>query len=437
MRGNHWGKAWGITTFGESHGPAIGVVIEDVKPGIDFPMAAIQTALDRRRPGTGMFTSTRQEQDKIVVISGVFDGKTTGMPICLLVYNTDQQSGNYDVLKELFRPGHADFSYFQKFKIFDYRGGGRASGRETISRVAAAALVSDIIRPMQISFLTLRIGQIESQTVDETFAANNSLFWPCKITYDRVIEYLTKVKSHNDSVGSVVQVRISNSIPGLGDPVFEKLDANLAKALISIGGVKGVEFGEGFKLGSMLGSEANDQLKTLDLAKSESKAGGIYGGVSSGEIISFRFVIKPTPSICRQQKTVDRGGRVRELVLEGRFDTCLVPRLIPVAEAMIKLVLADAVSYQRMLTGTEAGISDLREMLDKIDEDIIISLAKRKRVSDKVKALKGVTGEELYQPCREREIFSRLAGMADQFGLSKRLVEGIWQLIFCDNRGEQ
>jgi chorismate synthase len=437
MKGNFWGHAWGITSFGESHSKAVGVVIEDVKPGIDFPFAEINNALARRRPGRSSFSSSRQEPDELVVLSGVFEGKTTGMPICLVVYNLDSRPEDYELLKELFRPGHADFAYFKKFKIYDYRGGGRASGRETIARVAAAGLVGEVLGSIQIVLYPVRIGEISVENKDDHFLKQNSLYWPCKKTYPLVTDYLNEIKASGDSCGAIIEGVIRHVSSGLGDPVFEKLDANLAKAILSIGGVKGIEFGEGFELGCLKGSEANDPINCMKPSQRMTKAGGIYGGISSGEPITFRFVVKPTPSISISQETVDREGKPRKISMKGRFDTCLATRVIPVAEAMVKLVLADAISYQRLLESKEPNLTDMREALDKIDEDIVILLGKRKRITDRIKELKKKEGLESYQPERESSILRRLLEISAEFELDGELIRKIWQAIFVSNRGER
>jgi chorismate synthase len=258
MNGNSFGKFFGITAFGESHGKAVGVVIDDVMPGLEFPFQKIQSLLDKRKPGNSPFTSSRKEADQLQILSGVFEGKTTGMPICMIVYNTDAKSADYEILKNLFRPGHADYTYFHKYKIYDYRGGGRASGRETIARVAASGLVSDLLGNIQINSKIIRMGKMTSS--HKANYKENPLYWADSESLPEVEKYLYEIKEHGDSVGGIVRVVIENLPIGLGDPVFEKLDANLAKAIISIGGVKGIEFGDGFALGISKGSQSNDSM---------------------------------------------------------------------------------------------------------------------------------------------------------------------------------
>jgi chorismate synthase len=437
MRGNHWGRFFGITAFGESHGPAVGVVIEDIKPGIEFPFDEIRQALERRRPGKGEFVSSREEKDQFEVLSGLFEGKTTGMPICLVVYNRDARSEDYEILQELFRPGHADLSLYRKFKIFDYRGGGRVSGRETIARVAASPLVASIIEPAEIEIYPLSIGKIRIEDIDLEFLNSNELGWPCRKTFDSLLDYLADIRLKGDSVGGIVQVNIRKLPAGIGDPVFEKLDANISKGIMTIGGVKGIEFGAGFELGSMQGSEANDPLDSLSFSEEPTNSGGIYGGISSGDLLSFRFVVKPTPSISLPQKSVDRSGNHRTLKLSGRFDTCLVPRIIPVAEAMLKLVLADAISYQRLVENKQSDLTTLREAIDKVDEDILLSIFRRDKLIEQVAELKRSEKLETYQPEREREVFRNLIAKGAELGIDPELLRKIWEILLEHSRNRQ
>lgn len=436
MKGNYWRKLWGFTSFGESHGPAIGLVMEDIKPGIDFPLADIQAALDKRKPGKGEFASNRREDDQLVVLSGVFEGKTTGMPICMLVYNKDLRSQDYENIRKVFRPGHGDYSLYKKFKIYDYRGGGRISGRETIARVAAGLLVSKMIEPVLIELYPVSIGSISVDEVDYDFLYENELYWPCRKTFGELVDYLKQIKQKGNSVGGIVQAEIRNHLEGLGDPVFEKLDANLSKAIMSIGGVKGIEFGDGFQLGRMKGSEANE-LRTSPRGESKDKQGGIFGGISAGRTISFRFAVKPTPSIALPQNAINDKGKSADLSLKGRFDTCLIPRIIPVAEAMIKLVLADAVSYQKLLNGEETDLESLREAVDKVDEDILFALARRKTIVEKIMFLKQKEGYSAYHPEREAAIVDLLISKGKELTLAPELINELWRVIFEFNRGKK
>jgi len=430
MKSNSFGKYFGITTFGESHGPAIGVVIEDVKAGIEFPFDEIQKALNERKPGKNKFSSTRQEDDKLQVISGVFERKTTGMPICLLVYNSDARSKDYAHLKDIFRPNHADFTYFKKFKIFDYRGGGRASGRETISRVAASGIANGFLGDIKISAYPIQIGEFSVTKFDENFT--NDLHWKDSTNFDKLMQYLTKIQQKGNSVGGIVEMKIKNLPIGFGDPVFEKLDANFAKAILSIGAVKGIEFGDGFQLAKITGSEANDQMDKTGFRSNHS--GGILGGISNGNDINFRFVVKPTPSINILQKTVSKSGKEIIFQAKGRHDTCIVPRILPVAKAMVKLVLADAISYQKLITDEKLTLTDYRETLDKIDEDILVALARRKKISEKVKEFKQKNKIDIEDKNRENELISTLKEKADLWKINTKFIENIWQLILENSK---
>lgn len=430
MRSNKWDSFIGITTFGESHGPAIGVVLEDIKPGIDFPFKRIQQELNKRRPINGSYSSLRKEEDRIKVISGVLEGKTTGMPICILVDNTDFKTADYEKIKNIFRPGHGDYSFFKKFKIYDYRGGGRISGRETISRVAASAVVSELIKPIEIKVYPVQIGEICVSEIDHNFS--NELSWPDKITFPHLIAYLDAIKTEGNSVGGIVECSIVKIPAGLGDPVFEKLDANLAKAVISIGSVKGIEFGDGFKAAAAKGSENNDQISNSGFITNHS--GGILGGISTGQEIKFRFVVKPTPSIKLKQSTINSKNEKVELKLEGRFDTCIIPRILPIAKAMVTLVLADAVSYQKLVSGDELNLYDYREALDKIDEDILIALKRRLKISELIGAFKKSNQLPVNDLNREQELLENLNKKADQLGLKRSSVQQIWKLLISDSK---
>ena len=433
MRANSFGKYFGLTTFGESHGKAIGLVLEDVKPGITFPFDEISKELAKRKPGSGDFSSSRQETDKFQVLSGVFEGKTTGMPICILVYNKDYRTRDYQKIKDIFRPGHADFSYCKKFKIYDYRGGGRASGRETISRVAAGSILNYLIKDININVFPIQIGKYKVNNIDLNL--KNDLYWPDKYNYENLTKYLHKIKKSGDSVGGIVHVTIDNIRSGLGDPVFEKLDANLAKAILSIGSVKGIEFGKGFKFAYLKGSQANDNI-TPDGFETNN-AGGILGGISNGENIEFNFVVKPTPSIGKTQTTVSKNGFKKEITIEGRHDTCIIPRLLPVAKAMVKLVLADAISYQNLLEKKEKNLIEFRETYDKIDEDILIALYKRMKISQKVSNYKHKKDLSIHDENRENFLLENIQKKAHLLGLDKEMVNKLWKIILKFSKKEQ
>ena len=329
---NSFGRNFRITSFGESHGVGIGVVIDGCPPRMDLDIQDIQPFLDRRRPGTSPLTSSRKEEDKIEILSGIFEGKTTGAPIALLVRNLDQQSKDYEEFREKFRPGHADLTWQEKYGIRDHRGGGRSSGRETIGRVAAGAVAVKFLSAQGLS-ITGKILAVHGKTD------------PAEIQKE-----ILRAKESGDSVGGIVEITARGCPSGLGDPVFGKLDALIASAMMGIGAVKGVEIGDGFAVAGMFGSENNDPL-TKD-GFSSNHAGGILGGISSGQDIVVRISVKPTPSIEKTQKTRDIYGNTTEISVKGRHDPCIVPRIVPVAEAMLALVLIDCMlereKYQKI-----------------------------------------------------------------------------------------
>ncbi len=323
---NSSGRNFRITSFGESHGAGIGVVIDGCPSGMELDEQDIQPFLDRRRPGTSPLTSPRQEQDKVEILSGIFEGKTTGAPIALLVRNHDQQSKDYEEFREKFRPGHADFTYREKYGIRDHRGGGRSSGRETIGRVAAGAVAVKYLSAHGIT-VTGKILAVHGKTD------------PGEIQQE-----ILSAKDAGDSVGGIVEITARGCPPGLGDPVFGKLDALIAGAMMGIGAVKGVEIGDGFAAAGRFGSENNDSMTKDGFASNH--AGGILGGISSGQDIIVRIAVKPTPSIEKTQQTRDIHGNAVGISIRGRHDPCIVPRIVPVAEAMLALVLADCMLEQ-------------------------------------------------------------------------------------------
>jgi chorismate synthase len=323
---NTFGRNFRITTFGESHGVAVGVVIDGCPAGIRLAEEDIQPILDRRRPGTLPITSPRQEKDRIKILSGIFEGKTTGTPIAMLVRNEDTRLGDYDDLKDVFRPGHADFTYQEKYGSRDHRGGGRSSGRETVGRVAAGAVA--------IKFLAIH-GISVTGTILEVHGK--------KTPSDIEQEILTAQECGN-SVGGIVEIVASGCPSGLGDPVFGKLDALVAGVMMGIGAVKGVEIGDGFAVAHKYGSENNDPMTADGFASNH--AGGILGGISTGQDIVVRIAVKPTPSIAKVQQTRNRNGDVVDISVRGRHDPCIVPRIVPVAEAMLALVLVDCLLEQ-------------------------------------------------------------------------------------------
>ncbi len=350
MPGNSFGKLFKVTTWGESHGKALGVVIDGCPSGIKLTEKVIQVELDRRKPKSKTISTPRKEPDKVEILSGVFEGKTTGMPISMIVFNKNVKSADYNNLKNTYRPGHADLTYEMKYLNRDYRGGGRASGRETVARVMAGAIAKKVIKQlfgykkMKIIGHTTQVGPHKSKKFVEKEIENNEIRCADKDAAKKMIEYIRKMRVEGDSIGGLVEIRVKNCPYGLGEPVFDKLDADLAKAIMSIGAVKGVSFGAGFNVVSMKGSENNDQYKVVKNKQIETvanNAGGIYGGISSGEDLLINIAVKPTPSISKKQKTVDIGGKEVGMSIKGRHDACIVPRLIPVAESMVAITILD------------------------------------------------------------------------------------------------
>lgn len=341
MAGNSFGSAYRITTFGESHGGAVGVIVDGVTPGVTLDLEDVQKELDRRKPGQSSITTPRKEPDKVHILSGIFEGKTTGTPLMMILYNSDADPSAYDDIKDKFRPGHADFTYLKKYGIRDWRGSGRASGRETSGRVAAGAVARKILRGHGVSILayTKRSAGINCESFDPAVIEKNPLRACDMAAAERMLEKITKIKDTEDSVGGVIECRVTGVPTGLGEPVFDKLDAELAHGMLSIGSVKGIEFGRGFAAADMTGSEHNDQMGPDGFITNN--AGGIIGGISTGEEILFRLAVKPTSSISREQNTVDIDGSLQKIRTEGRHDACICPRIVPVVEAMTALVLLD------------------------------------------------------------------------------------------------
>ena len=348
MAGNTWGTLFCVTTWGESHGPALGAVIDGCPAGIELEAQEIQQELDRRRPSTSAASTSRAEKDRVEILSGVFEGQTTGTPIALLVANADAQSSHYEDLKDVFRPGHGDYTYWKKYGIRDWRGGGRASGRETVARVAAGAVARKVVRAagMEVTAYTRSIGGIE---ISPGVLTQNP-YWPERVREDSLYcpdpeaasameERLSAVRKEGDTLGGVVEIVVRGCPAGLGEPVFDKMDADLAKALMSIGTVKAVEVGDGCAVASKKGSEINDPMEAEGFVKNS--AGGILAGITTGQNLVLRVYCKPIPSLALPQQTVDESGRKRLIRVAGRHDVCVIPRIVPVCEAMVLLVLAD------------------------------------------------------------------------------------------------
>ena len=349
--GSSFGKIFRLTTWGESHGPALGVVIEGVPAGIDIDVSEIQVELDRRRVGQSKVTTPRGEKDAAEILSGVFDGRTTGAPISIITYNKDADSSKYDNLRDVFRPGHADYTYWAKYGHRDHRGGGRSSARETWGRVAAGVLARKILASVgaEVFGFAREIGGIEMQTFDRDEIERNIVRCPDPVAAAAMVDAILSAKVQFDSLGGVVEVRGVNVPPGLGEPTFDRLDALIAQAMLSIPATKGVEIGEGFASARSRGSRNNDAFYAEHgrVRTSTNSAGGTLGGISSGEEIIVRVAIKPTSSVAREQETVDINLEPRTILVEGRHDPSVVPRAVPVAEAMLAIVLADLLLQNR------------------------------------------------------------------------------------------
>lgn len=346
--GSTYGTLFKITTWGESHGKGVGVVVDGCPAGLPLCKEDIQVFLDRRKPGQSKFTTQRNEADAVEILSGVFDGKTTGTPISMMVHNKDQHSKDYSEIASYYRPGHADYCFDEKYGFRDYRGGGRSSGRETIARVAAGAIAAKILNQMGIKLLTYTksIGpvQINADKFDEAEIANNSLYMPDADAAKEATAYLEKCMNECNSAGGVCECIVTGLPVGIGDPVFEKMDANLAKAIMSIGAVKGFEIGDGFDVASSTGLTNNDAFCTVSgkVSKKTNHSGGTLGGMTDGAPLVLRAAFKPTPSIAATQETVNQSGEDISIQIKGRHDPIIVPRAVVVVEAMTAITILDA-----------------------------------------------------------------------------------------------
>ncbi len=344
---NKFGEIFSFTTWGESHGEAIGCVVDGCPSLIDLNEGDIQKYLDKRRPGQSKFTTQRQEKDQVKIFSGVFEGKTTGTPISLIIFNEDQKSGDYGDIKDKFRPSHADYTYFKKYGIRDYRGGGRSSARETAMRVAAGGVARKILERenIEITGYLTQIGEkkIDRSKIDFSEIDNNDFFCPDKNAAKNFEDYLIEIRKSGDSVGAVIELVAKNVPAGFGEPIYNKLDAKIASAMMSINAVKGVEIGMGMEAAAKKGSELADEMwiENKELKFSSNHSGGVLGGISSGQDIVVRFAVKPTSSILIPRKTIDIAGNNCEIITKGRHDPCVGIRAVPVGEAMLACVLAD------------------------------------------------------------------------------------------------
>jgi chorismate synthase len=345
---NSYGQLFRITTFGESHGPAIGVILDGCPAGLEIDEVFIQSELDRRKPGQSKITTQRKEDDTCKILSGVFEGKTTGTPIAMVIENQDQRSKDYSHIAETFRPSHADFTYDAKYGNRDYRGGGRSSARETAARVAAGAIAKLLLRKyhVEINSFVSQVGEIKAphySKLDLSKTEDNIVRCPDAVTAEKMIAYIDQVRLERDTVGGVVTCVIKNTPVGLGEPVFDKLHAELGKAMLGINAVKGFEYGSGFEGVTLRGSQHNDEFYTEGnrVRTKTNFSGGIQGGISNGEDIYFNVAFKPVATIMQDQQTVDKHGNEATVSGKGRHDPCVVPRAVPIVEAMAALVLAD------------------------------------------------------------------------------------------------
>lgn len=357
MAGNTWGKHFTLTSFGESHGPALGGVVDGCPPGIEIDETLLQADLDRRKPGTSRYVTQRKEADSARILSGVFEGQTTGTPIGLLIENTDQRSQDYSQIKDVFRPNHADYAYTQKYGTRDYRGGGRSSARETAIRVAAGAIARQVLAVkfgVRIRGYLSQLGSIKLDATDLDAARDNPFFCADPARIPELEELIKGIRKEQDSIGARIDVVAEGLPAGWGEPVFDRLDADLAKALMSINAVKGVEIGDGFDVVAMRGSEHRDEMAPEGFLSNHS--GGVQGGISTGQALNASLALKPTSSITIPGKTIDTAGNATEMLTTGRHDPCVGLRATPIAEAMVALTLLDhALRHRGQNTDVESG----------------------------------------------------------------------------------
>lgn len=435
MAGNATGNHFRVTTFGESHGRAIGAVIDGVRPGLPIDLAFVQKELDRRRPGQSAVTTSRAEADQVEILSGVFEGKTTGTPICMIIWNKDQQPKAYEKIKDMFRPGHAGYTYMAKFGVSDYRGGGRSSGRETASRVAAGAVAKLLLAAKGIDIIgyTQEAGGIRAVSFDRSVIERNPLRCADLEAAAAMEQLVLRMKEEGDSVGGIVEVLVTGAPAGLGDPVFDKLEADLAKALMSIGAIRGFEIGNGFAAARLRGSQNNDPMFYDEAAARvrtrTNNAGGVAGGISNGEDILVRIAVKPPSSIRKEQETVTLEGKPATISVEGRHDPCICPRVVPVAEAMVALTLYDHLTRQKLLA-RKTRLQDLRDTIDLIDHNIVLLLSERQGLVRQIGAVKKRTGSSIVDRGRERQILKKQRTVAHDLGLDTGFVEEMFRAIF-------
>ncbi len=429
MKENRFGNRFQITTFGESHSKAMGVLIEGIKPNIKIDIKDIQNLLDQRKPGRKKYHSQRKEDDKIEILSGIFNNLTLGTPIVAIVYNKDHRSKDYSEIKDIFRPSHADFTFFKKYGIRDYRGGGRASARETLSRVIPGAIAIKLLKEKNI-IIESKIIQIGPLTRGCNPLNNDS--------FEKEIIKLIETLD-GDSIGGVVETKIYGAQVGLGDPIFEKLDANIAKAIISIPAAKGVEFGEGFRFATQKGSIVNDQMDKNGFISNYS--GGIQGGISNGETIIFRTVFKPTPSISKKQITQNIYNEEREIFIKGRHDPALILRTIPIINSMTALVLQDAVEENEILQNSNKNnitnsLDKLREEIKLLDISLFNILDKRLKIVQKVSQEKKKLKIKIENLSVEKKLVKNIIDMKFE-NLDNQFIKNIYQIIFTKSKKSQ
>ncbi|WP_282037387.1 chorismate synthase [Saccharicrinis aurantiacus] len=356
MAGNSFGQFFKLTSFGESHGKAVGGVIEGVKPGIDIDLDFIQAELNRRRPGQSAITTPRDEKDKVEILSGILDGKATGTPIGFVIWNADQRSKDYGNIKDVYRPSHADYTYQQKYGIRDHRGGGRSSARETIARVVAGAIAKLVLKSydVEISAYTSQVGTLKLEKpyteLDLSKTEDNIVRCPDAEVAEQMIEYIDKVRQDKDSVGGVISCVIKNSPVGLGEPVFDKFHAEMGKVMLGINAVKGFDYGMGFKAAEMKGSQHNDEfiMDGDEVRTKTNRSGGVQGGITNGEDIYMNVAFKPIATILKEQNTVNKQGEEIVSTVKGRHDPCVLPRAVPIVEAMAAMVMVDMIYLNKM-----------------------------------------------------------------------------------------
>lgn len=361
MSGNTFGKVFTVTTFGESHGPGLGCIVDGCPPGLELSEEDLQVDLDRRRPGTSRYTTQRQEADRVRILSGIFEGKTTGTPIGMLIENTDQRSKDYSKIKDQFRPGHADYTYHQKYGFRDYRGGGRSSSRETCMRVAAGGIAKKYLRAqfgIEIFGYLSQLGPIELDLVDRATIEDNAFFCPDPSKISELEQYMQTLIKEGNSIGAKITVCATGAPPGWGEPVFDRLDAELAHALMSINAVKGIEIGAGFSSVAQKGTEHRDEITPEGFLSNN--AGGILGGISTGQDIVAHLALKPTSSLRIPGHSIDIDGNPVEVVTTGRHDPCVGIRATPIAEAMMALVLVDhALRHRAQNADVDTGLKPI------------------------------------------------------------------------------